>query len=128
MIKKSIVYIEKIVKEVLADKSEAFLDETEKSYLSGSIDVAENVINGLEDLKDLFSVYTLNPYPKSGADRWEEIACTTTADNAQGIAEGIVLLHKGQIDIRYEGACNMVFEVKLEGRALAHYPLKEAKK
>jgi hypothetical protein len=128
MIKKAIVYIEKFVNGVLEDKDPFEADPIKGAYEEGSQDVAENIKQGLEMIPDLFSVYTLNPFPKAGGERWEEIACSRTPEDTMRVAEGIVLLFKGQIDIRYEGLGNKVYWIQKEGKTLVHYPLKEEKK
>ena len=115
MIKKAIAYIEGFCKDVKAD-----VDKTD--YYYGSRDVAENVLNGLEGLDNIFSIYELNPYAK-GADKWEEIAVTRAPDTARDIAEALSKDHNGQIDIRYESSNNSVFQIRRVGDQYRHFKL-----
>jgi hypothetical protein len=125
MIKKSIAYIEKFCRDIEIDPFEA--DPIKGAYEEGSKDVAGNVLEGLRGLEKLYSVYESNPFAK-GADKWEEFACTPDPDSAQQIAEAMVRLHSGQINIRYEGADNKVYSVKLEGKYAHHREITEGKR
>lgn len=121
MIKKAILYIEKFCKDVSVDPFEA--DPIKGSYEEGSKDVADNVINGLEGLEELYSIYEGSPFSKDKSG-WDEIACTLDPDQSQHIAEAIVRYHSGQIDIRYEGKNHKVFSIRLEGKTAVHREVK----
>jgi hypothetical protein len=108
MIKKAIAFIEKFVNDVMEER----IDD---DYHRGARDVAENVINGLEGIDELYSIYELNPYAKPGADRWEEIAVTRDPETCKELAEALFRYHHGQIDLRYEYKEHTVFEIRLVG-------------
>lgn len=99
MIKKAIQYIKILCEGIEIDPRNP--DPLSGEYEKGSKEVADNVLNELGKVPEVFGVYEYNPYGKQG-EKWEELAASHSSKSIKDIAEALYTMHEGQIDIRYD--------------------------